>query len=368
MEITFSEALRTLSPNAAFRVANEARPPADYLFATFLRERADYDYTATAGSMTVRTTMAGPVGMDSPYPPGGLVEESTFSEGTAKIAIHTYLPEYALRKLQQRFMHLQLRNQLTVEGVQREALNFEDKVIVQAMLDTAEYLRGLALATGTLNWAFGQKNLAVNYGIPASNMLPERTGTAGYGGTASVFWNDHRTARRVLRYQVEAGIAHPDTIDMIIYNPANALNVIDQTGNTFTLQRKVGNTEQGSTDTRDTVQLIAYGAEGEVFNPANPAVTTLVPFMPRGRVLWLGRAGQTGYQVGQGSTKRADTSAELGYTHLAPTVEGGGVPGRWARLYTPEGQPWSLHGQGAMNVLPVIERPTLIAVQRTEMV
>lgn len=367
MDFSFSETLRTLGPGAAMRIANGARPPGDYLFATLLPEMPDYDYDAESGSMTVRTTMAGLVGMDSPYPPGGVIEESTFKERTAKIAIHNYLPEHALRKLQALLMNLRLNGRPTNEQVQREALNFLNKVIVQSMLDTTEWLRGQALVTGAIDWTFNQKRLQVGYGVPAGNFLPNRTGTAAYGGSASVFWSDIAELQRLLRYNVRAFVTSTRLITAVLNNDANnKVRLVAQNGNSFRLRRYRGTIESDDTDSRYDVTLIAYDAEGEVLNPVNPDVTTLVPFHPYNKILAVGNNTQSGYRVGQGSTPDPALSNALGYTHLAPTVESGGTPGRWADLFTPEQQPWSLHGRGASNVLPVVEEPTKIAVASSD--
>jgi hypothetical protein len=185
MNFDFSAALAALPEGAVFQVANRARPPANYLFATLLPERTSFDYQAKTGSMTVRTTMAGLVGMDSPYPEGGLVEVGAFTEETAKVANRVRLPEAALRQLQSVLMHLMLQNRPTVETMQREVLNFADKLIVQAHLDTFEWLRGKALVTGQINWTFNKKQLLVDYGIPAANLLTNRTGNDAYSGSAS---------------------------------------------------------------------------------------------------------------------------------------------------------------------------------------
>jgi hypothetical protein len=86
MNLDFIAVLTALGANAAFRIMNAARPPANYLFATFLPERPKPTYTAKAGAMTIRPTMAGLVGMDSPYPPSAIVDASTFVEQIAKLA------------------------------------------------------------------------------------------------------------------------------------------------------------------------------------------------------------------------------------------------------------------------------------------
>jgi hypothetical protein len=78
-----------------------------------------------------------------------------------------------------------------------------------------------------------------------------------------------------------------------------------------------------------------------------------VPFHVKTKLVAVGAGVNTGYVVGAGS--RQPQAYELGYTHLAPTVEASGAPGRWARVYTPEQRPWQLVGEAVQNVLPVID-------------
>lgn len=368
MNFNFAQALAALPTDAAFQVANQARAPQDYLFATFLPERPVYDYQAKSGSMTVRTTMAGLAAMDSPYPEGGMIEVDTFSESTAKIANKVRLPEEALRQLQNMVKELMLNNQPTLDVLQNEALNFVDKLIVQAHLDTFEWLRGKALVTGAIDWTFNKKNLLVSYGVPAANFLTSRSGNDAYSGSTSKFWTDVRGARRALKRSIRAAIAHPDTIDDIVYNDANAIwNVVDN-GSAVTITRRAGGSSSGTQAEQSEqyrITLIPYGLEGEIMDLANPGQTTTVPFMPRGKVLFIGNEARPRFIVGEGSTQEVQNA--LGYTHLAPTVEGGGRPGRWARVYTPEQEPWALEAQGVSNGLPVIESPNLIVVATTTM-
>lgn len=368
MNFNFAQALAALPADAAFQIANEARPPASYLFATLLPERPVYDYQAKSGSMTVRTTMAGLAAMDSPYPEGGLIEVETFSENTAKVANRVRLPESALRQLQNMVKELMLNNQPTLQVLQNEALNFVDKLIVQAHLDSFEWLRGQALVTGGIDWTFNKKRLLVDYGIPSDNFLTNRTGNDKYSGSSSYFWADVRSARKLLKRSIRAAIAHPDTIDDIIYNDANTIwNVVDN-GSVVTITRRAGGTstgDQAEQSEQYRISLIPYGLEGEIMDLANPGQTTTVPFMPRGKVLFIGNEARPRYIVGEGSTPEIQNA--LGYTHLAPTVEGGGRPGRWSRVYTPEQEPWALEAQGVSNGLPVIENVNLIVVASTDM-
>lgn len=368
MNFDFSQALTALPGDAAFQVANEARPQASYLFNTLLPERNVWSYDVESGSMTVRTTMAGMAAMDSPYPEGGLIEVSTFMEKTAKIANRVRLPEAALRTLQNMVKEMMLNNQPTLDALQREALNFVDKLIVQAHLDTFEWLRGQALVTGAINWTFGKKTLTVDYGIPSGNFLSNRTGNNAYAGSTSYFWADVQSARRKLKRQIRAAIVHPDLLEDIIYNSANAIwNATELDGGAVVISRRAGGTTSATQPEESDlfrVTLIPYGLEAEIFDLTNPGQTVTVPFMSRTKILFVGSETRPKYIVGEGSTPEVQYA--LGYTHLAPTVEGGGRPGRWADVYTPEQEPWSLEARGVTNGLPVIESPDRIVVASSD--
>lgn len=371
MNFNFAEAIASLGNNAAVRIANSARPPANYLFNTFLPERNMPDYTVSAGNMIVRTTMAGLVAMDSPYPPTGAAEIGTFLEKSAKLGAMAVLTEEAIRHLQGLFRQMQFDGTLSNEFLQREALNFLQKTVIQAHLDTAEWLRGQALVTGAINWTFNGKALVVDYGIPAANFLPTRTdaNNDAYFDTSSAFWTDVAAARSKLRYNVRAAILNSATLDAILGNTANALNIVSQDNSRISLRRyrTINSQNQIDEDARYSMDFIIYDEEAEVLDTDTPGRTETVKFMPDGKILFVGGVGQTGYRVGQGSTDNPRNDLELGYHHIAPTVEGGGTPGRWSRMFTPEGRPMQLQAEGASNELPVILSPEKIVVATTEL-
>lgn len=367
MNFNFAEAIESLGADAAFMIASDAQPPASYLFNTILPERNEPTYTVKAADMTVRATMAGLTGMDSPYVPGGIVELSKFLEETAKITNQVALTEANLRRLQTIVMQMTANGMVDNDYLVNEALNFLEKVIIQAHLDRAEWMRGQALVTGAIDWTFNKINLVVDYGIPTANILTNRTSTATWDGSASAFWTDIRLLNEALRYNVRAFILHPDTLWAILNNDVNKAEVLRQDSFAngiaqFTIRRLVGDNDRASMDARDTVTLIAYGGEGEITDLSNPGQTVTVPFMPSGKILAVGNNSRSGYRVGEGSTNDPVDDKALGYTHIAPTTEGGGRSGRWAQLYTPENLPMQLHGRGVSNLLPVIEAPKKIAI------
>lgn len=372
MNFNFADALESMGADTVFMIAAEARPPADYLFNTLLPERNEPTYTVKASDMTVRATMPGLTGMDSPYPPSGVVDLSTFLAETAKIANQSHLSEAALRRLQALMQQMQANGNLDNDFLAGEALNFLQKVIIQAHLDRAEWLRGQALVFGEIDWSFNQINLAINYGVPDAHFLTERSGNDTWDGSTSKFWTDVRLLMAALRYNVRAFVVHPDTLWAILNNDVNKAEVLRQDAfsngtNQVTLRRLIGDSDRASSDNRDTVTLIAYGSEGEIPDLANPGQTVNVPFMPAGKLLAVGNNARSGYRVGEGSASDPTEDKALGYTHIAPTTEGGGRPGRWAQLYVPEALPMQLHGRGVSNLLPVIEAPQKIAVASSEL-
>lgn len=372
MDLDFGTALERLGPNAPVRIAREARVPGTFVFNSFLPERTLSGYVAEHGNMTIRSTMAGLTGMDAPYPPGGFTEASDFMARLPKVANEVTLHERTQREIQERVRTLQLGGGDTIGALVNEVLNFMAKAIVQPHHDTAEWLRGQALVYGEIDWTFNDIRIQVDYGIPADNFLAERTAAEAYDGADSLFWEDVRALRRLLRYNLREIVAHPDTIDVIVNNPNNNLAVLNQAGFDFTVQRQIPDTGSGgslrpSTDARDTITLRSYDAEGEMLNPAAPNETIIVPFMPQGKLLAIGRNERSGYRVGEGSTPDPEADRALGYTHIGPTVEGGGVPGRWADSFTPERKRYQLVGQGVSNLIPVIEAPHKIAVATTAM-
>lgn len=356
LDLDFTAALEDLGPNAAFEIANGARPGSSYLFNQFLPERLEPSYRAEAGNITIRATMAGLAAIDGAYPPVGMMEASDFSQKIPKIAGTTRLNEATQRAMQDRLMRLLATGTPTTDFIQTEILNFINKVIVQPHLDSLEWLRAQCLFNGVINWTFGEITLNVDYGVPAANFLTQRTGTDAWGGTTSKFWEDVRSLRRLLRWNTRAFIAHPDTIDEIIFNDANKAEVLEQSAERVRIRRLVGSTERASRDARDTVELIAYGLEGEVYDTANPGETIKIPFCPAGKLLAVANNERNEYRVGEGSTDDPEANNNLGYTHVGPTVEGGGRLGRWARAYTPEGRPYQLVGEGVTNSLPVLEK------------
>jgi len=369
---TFNDALDELDDNFAFEIANGVRAPDRYLFSDVLPVRNRTTYKVENGSLTVRPTMAGVTGMDAPYAPSGHMDFTTFLERTAKITNEVSFPEKALRELQRTVRTLDVNSAQAKEQVVESVMNFTAKVLVQAHIDTAEYLRGQALQYGKIDWSFGNIDLTVDYGIPSSHKLNTKTGTDAYGGSTSKWWDDHLKAQERLGYNYDGPYMHVQTFHDIVENPENDIQIVQQNENVFNLARlkrdENGNrTEMQSNDTRERAEVTVYTEEGEMIDPSDPDTTIRVPFMEPGRVFWVGQGKTDSFRVGTGATDAAELEYDLGYTHMGPTVEGNGQPGRWANTYVPEGQEWQLIGQGVQNMLPVIENPERLVLSSTEL-
>ena len=374
MDFDLRAGLRELGPGFALALINAMRPTGEYVFARFLPEENRASYHAEGGNMTVRPTMAGLSGMDSPYSPGGQITLSTFLEKTAKITNQVDLPEAAIRALQEIVLRLYGTGQeVTLQTIIDEILNFTDAVVVQAHLDTMEFLRGQVLNYHRIDWTFNNIKLRVDYGVEETFRPAKRTGAEGYGAAQSTFWADDRKAQRALNYQIAARIIHPQTMDMILENPANNIAVVSEDridGARVVGLRKVisrAGTAVQSTDLRDAATFIVYDREGEIINPAEPEGDTLkLPFQPVGKISYVGSQQDSGYRVGQGATQDPGNVTRIGYTHIAPTVENGGRVGRWADVRNPDNEPWKLQGRGVTNGLPVLESTKKSYVNETE--
>jgi hypothetical protein len=372
LNLNVSKFLTNLDHREVLRVVNSARPPSSYLFAKYLPERQEVDFDIQSATIRVVPTMAGVVGMDSPYPEGGAILSSRVTGEIAKMAIQVSLNERDKRKMYQMLLRLGNGAQSTQYMV-TTLLNFADKVLGQSQLDRREWLRGRALIDHSIDWTFNSKNVKVDYGIDSKYRLTARTGNDGYGGSASKFWADITSAKKLLKYRVAAIIAHPDTWEMVRANSVNKARVInlnEETGD-MEIVRVVGTTETSDTDPTYRVKCIAYGLEGSVYDPANPEAVVNVPFINPGEIVVIGRGVAQGFNVGAAAVDEGATPNEvkpLGYHHIAPTDEGGYALGDWGRIYTPDNAPNKIIGQSVSNNMPVLEADNQVVRLKTDMV
>ena len=207
-----------------------------------------------------------------------------------------------------------------------------------------------------------------HYGLPAAHKFAVRTGNDAYGGSASKFWADIQASDLALGGRVDYRFVSRATYLKIISNPVNQLIVTNQDAFTATV-RRINAQQQFTSDVRDIVSFMIIDQSGDVIRQAMIAgqapELVQVPFFPDNVMTSVGVPQLNTWTVASGSVP-LDTPGLLGYMHLAPTVEGGGLAGRWARVYTPEHRPWALRGETACNELPVVFDPKRIVIAGTE--
>lgn len=355
--------INSLDQGVMHQLANGV-PDGEMLWQTFLPEQTRDTYRIDDSQLVVYSTMAGTTGRDSPYAPGGVVVASDFKEDVVKWSIEAALGENQMIKLQELARKIEIGSS-SPQAMVETLLNFSDKIIAQSLRDGLEYARGRAIQDGELDWTFNGKRLQADYGYPAGHVIA-RTQDAGgdWGGPNTLFWSDIEHARRLLDRQVRVIVMTTNTLNRIIANDANKIQVTELSRSRYTasysLKRvaQVGYANTIPEDYRSQIEIVTYDRNFTLFDPASADAMKHVPAMDDDKVIFLGQP--TGIRFEVGSTELPEYA--YGYTHVAPSVEGGGNPGRWMRVYTPEDQPWRLIGQGVMNALPVIREPRRIVV------
>ncbi|MBZ9753184.1 major capsid protein [Deinococcus sp. HMF7604] len=376
---TFATITAALSMGGSLiRLANTPPPAAEYLLTSVLPREIRPDFEVRGGTLKINTVMAGLVGMDSPYPQGSSIQLSTFNEKTAKIAMTLPLSEEHQRELNKFLDQAQLGrlgNRTRGDLMSEAALNLYEKGCIQALDDTEEYLRAKALMTGAISWTFNKKTLTVDYNVPAGNKFVARTGVNGYGGSSSKFWADYLDADAIVQ-GAELLLMSNATLNKILNNPAHNIRVISDI---YSPQRNIrrvqvvravqtasGITVGDDRDARYSVTLTAYLRKGNIVDPTTTGGVIQVNLIPDNKIAVIGRR-DTNQLISIDGTPTPQST--LGYTHIAPTIEGQNVNsplGRFGRLFTPDQRPWELIAEAVENCLPVIEAPERIVLLETD--
>lgn len=358
--------------NFSFKNSRTRLVPSEYLWNTILPQENQVTYHINGGSMRIYPTMVQMVPMDTPPKPIGSVESNYFNENTTKWGGQMQFPEATLRQMQE--FALYARGQGVQDGLNIGDINaaeakqitqnlfgFSD-LLTKAQWDNFEWLRSKALTEGSITLANSGLDLTVDYGIPTANKITRSGSTDSYYGSAPKFWADIRTVFTKLRnFRI---IMNSKTYYSIVDNEHNNIRVVDSAGDSRQIIKIVGTTEKDSSDARDRTTINLYDKSGSGITPKG--VMKAVPFCPDGKIVIVGEEQAEGFELTQGSTANPDTLFRLGYTHIAPTVEGG-RPGIFSRIFTPEALPWSLYGETFSNALPVIQNPNKIMILTTDM-
>lgn len=348
------------------RLSNAARTPASYFLTAILPERDVVNYVAKGGSMRVRSTMAGVVGIDSEDPEGGAMDVSTFMERIAKIAISNRLQEETIIELQNLARDALIAGGNTTDLAVNTILNFVAKLLLQPHYDRREWLRAQALFMGSIDWQFIGVDLQVDYSIPSANVFTTRTGNDAYDGSASKFWTDWKAARRIHGDAFRGAMATRDTVDAIIENPVNKVTVLADADRTVSIVKYAGSDDglrPPSPDQRERATFVVYDKEGEIWDLDNPGKTKKVRLIPSGVLGFFASLDRSSeFIVGEGATTNPENDRALGYSHIGPTVENSGRTGIWVKAGVPDDMPQHFAGKSRGRFLPVIENPDKIVL------
>lgn len=351
------------------RLSNAARTPAQYLLTAILPERDVPDYIAKGGSMRVRSTMAGIVGLDSVDPEGGAMDLTTFMERIAKISIMNRLQEQTIIELQNLARAAVIAGGNSRDVAVNAVLNFVAKLLLQPHYDRREWLRAQALFMGSIDWQFNGVDLQVDYGIPTANVFVTRTGNDAYDGSASKFWTDWKAARLILGDAFRGAMVTRQTLDSIVENPVNKITVLADADRSVSLARYAG-AEDGlrplTADQRERATFVVYDKEGEVWDLDNPGKTKKARLIPSGVLGFFGSNDRSSeFIVGEGATVDPENDRALGYSHIGPTVENNGQTGIWTDVGVPRDMPQHFEGKARGRFLPVIENADKIVLAST---
>lgn len=351
------------------RLSNAARTPASYMLTSILPERDVLDYVAKGGSMRVRTTMAGLVGLDSVDPEGGAMDITTFMENIAKIAISNRLQEKDIIELQRLAMQATLAGGNTTLIAVQAILQFTSKLLLQPHYDRREWLRAQALFFGSIDWQFNGADLQVDYGVPADHVFTTRTGNDAYDGSASKFWTDWKAARLILGDSFRGAMLTRETLDAIVENPVNKVTVLADANGNVSIVRYAGSDDglrPPSPDQRERATFVVYDKEGEVWDLDNPGQTKKVRIIPSGVLGFFGSVDRSSeFIVGEGATTDPENDRAIGYSHIGPTVENNGRTGIWVDVGVPREMPQHLEGRARGRFLPVIENEDKVVLAST---
>lgn len=393
MEYSFLDIIQMLnqnlpqSDNFAFRLSRNANPPEGYLLERLLPSSNRPDWHTTGGTMTITPTLLGEVPMDSPYPPMGNMEATTFFEKISKFAGQMFFNEQQQRELINIINGIRVTASMdgrdafgdintqfnmvaqtgradnnTINGARINAVLGIVGAINKSHFDTREWLRGEALTEGRIQYTFGTVDMDIDYKIPAAQVVTY-SGNDRFDQSASKWWTFVRLAYRL--FDNPQFFMNSESFYDIVDNDVNKVETIDITGDVRRIARYRDDAVQQKRDARERMSLNVYNKAGSVMK-VDGKVQSLVskPFIKNKRVVVVGGLMPDGYELTLGGMTDPDNDLAIGYTHIGPTIEGGGRSGIYSRIYTPEGKPYHVLAETATNMLPVIWNPKRILIAK----
>lgn len=379
MQFDFASLIRQLNSdikargNFAFAISKARVIPSEYLFLTsILPMRLKPTFDVNGGSIKIYPTMAQLTPMSTPYLPIGFMESSTQKEQTAKFTGMMNFPEETLREL------MDLERQLAMENIgnanggavinaQRVnvLLNFAE-MLLKSQWDNYEYCAGKALTEGVLQLTgTGGQYVNVDYGVPAAN-IKNRTSTESYYNTATKYKDDVRFVGSVLKTGF-VQVMNQNTYQSVIDNvgtTGNNLQVVVNDGARRELVFQNTSQLRPIDDVRDRIKVIVYNKSATLLNALGEKITK--PMLDDGRIICIGEEMPDGFNLLEGSVNDETRKWELGYTHIAPTVESA-TSGFFQKIYTPQDEDYTVIGKTASNGLPMMINPNRLVILKTGM-
>jgi len=364
------------SDNFAFRLARIANTPASYLFINrILPAENRPDWHVTGGTYQMTPTILGNVQMDTEYPPMGNQEASSFLENTTKFAGQMFFTEEQQRNLINMINGIRITASMdardafgdintqmnmvastgraddnTINGRRINAVLGIIRTIQASHWSTREWLAGEALTEGKIVYRFNNVDVNVDYKVPATN-IDVYTGNDRFDQSASKWWTWVKKVHRYLSNPIF--YLNSTSYYDITENEVNKIESLEITGMTRRLRRYRDDAINQKRDVRETMSVEVYDKSGSILDAANKRVVSK-PFLKDKRVIAIGELNADGVEMELGGMTDPDNPLRLGYTHVGPTIEGGGRPGIYARIFTPEGKPMQCLAETAANMLPLI--------------
>jgi hypothetical protein len=383
MEYSFLELIAMLNSNLrggenfAFRLARNANTPDDYLFSNRVLPRTNKPtWNITGGTLTITPTDLKPVAMDATPAPMGNLQATFLNEQISKFGGQMFFNEKQQRELltmeQEIYLNAGLNggaspygdintqmnmlsttgraDSATINGARINRILGIINFIKLAHWNTSESLAGEALTEGVLDENFSGLDVTVDYKVPAAN-IKTYSGTDRFDQSASKWWTFVRLAYKMFRNPQFYG--NSNAYFDIVENPVNKVREQFLTGDVRPMSKYNENVITQKQDANERMNFNVYDKAGAVMDPR---LKTLVskPFLKDKRVIVIGELNTSQIELELGGVTDPDNALRLGYTHVGPSIEGGGRPGIYANIYTENHKPMQLFVDTYVNMLPAI--------------
>lgn len=391
MEYSFLELIAMLNENLrggenfAFRLARNANSPDSYLFNTRVLPRMNKPtWNITGGTLTITPTELKPVAMDAEPAPMGNLQATFFNENISKFGGQMFFNEKQQRELitmeQEIFLNAGLaggRNPFgdintqmnmlsqtgradsaTINGARINRILGVIEAIKLAHFNTSEALSGEALTEGVLDENFSGLDVVVDYKVPAVN-IKDYAGNDRFDQSASKWWDFVRFCYKTLRNPQFFG--NSNSYFDIVENPVNKVREQFLTGDVRPMSKYNENVITQKQDANERMNFNVYDKAGSVMDATAKALISK-PFLKDKRIVVIGELQTSQIELELGGVTDPDNSLNLGYTHVGPTVEGGGRPGIYANIYSLPQKAQQLFVDTYVNMLPAILNPKKLII------